>query len=195
MRIQRDGKPWWNFPAWKSGMKENREGMWIALSECPGTGYTLSQSQYSRWPGCVLCAVYLDWSVVVVVWWLDALTDWLVSLPPSLCTQCHSTAALQPLAPDSGQPSDARPGPSEKASSWATATTRISKAPGLSLIIISLLTSGYKSHQIKPPKSRLRKRILTPTRIQTDHIDILSHLIYSLFWCGLNWLNYFFLVF
>ena len=79
MRIQRDGKPWWNFPAWKSGMKENRGGMWIALSECPGTGYTLSQSQYSRWPGCVLCAVYLDWSVVVVVWWLDALTDWLVS--------------------------------------------------------------------------------------------------------------------
>ena len=58
---------------------------------------------------------------------------------PSLCTQCHGTAALAPLPPDSGQPSDARPGPSEKASSWATHT---SKAPGLSLIL-SLLTSGY----------------------------------------------------
>ena len=142
MRIQRDGTPWWNFPAWKSGMKENREGMSIALSECPGTGYKLSQSQFSRWPVyCAVCAVYLDWSVVVVIWWLDALTDWpgLRSPSLSLCTQCHGTAALAPLPPDSGQPSDARPGPSEKASSWATHT---SKAPGLSLIL-SLLTSGY----------------------------------------------------
>ena len=93
-----------------------------------------------------LCYVLCTWTAQLLLWsddWMPSLTGLLSGLcpSPSLCTQCHGTAALAPLPPDSGQPSDARPGPSEKASSWATHT---SKAPGLSIIISLLTSSGYK---------------------------------------------------